>query len=335
MDDRRPVAVIGAGAWGTALARLLADQGVPTLMWAREPEVVADIRAIHENRTFLAGIDLGPDLEATGDLDEAFAWSDIIVNAVPTQHMRSVLHRASGALREKDLVVTVSKGIELDTLQTPHEILAELGVPEERIVVLSGPSFAAEVAAGQPTAVVAAGIDPVRVQSVRTLFSTGSFRVYSSHDTVSAELGGALKNVIAIAVGISDGLGFGRNTRAALITRGLAEITRLGVARGGDPLTFAGLSGMGDLVLTCTGELSRNRSLGLAIGQGRRLGEILAEMNEVVEGVVTSRSALELAARVGVEMPITAEVCAVLHEGKEPRHAVLDLISRALRDERG
>jgi glycerol-3-phosphate dehydrogenase (NAD(P)+) len=334
VDDRRPTAVIGAGAWGTALARLLADQGVPTLIWAREPEVINDIRTIHENRTFLAGIDLGPDLEATGDLDEVFARSEIIVNAVPTQYMRSVLQRAARALRETDLVVTVSKGIELDTLLAPHEILVELGVPHERVVVLSGPSFAAEVASGQPTAVVAAGSDPVRVQRVRALFATGSFRVYSSNDIASAELGGALKNVIAIAVGISDGLGFGRNARAALITRGLSEITRLGAARGGDPMTFAGLSGMGDLVLTCTGDLSRNRSLGLAIGQGRRLEDILAEMDEVVEGVVTSRSALQLAARVGVEMPITSQVCAILHEGKEPRQAVLELISRELRDER-
>ncbi len=335
MDDHRPTSVIGAGAWGTALARLLASQGVPTLIWAREPDVVHDIRTIHENRTFLAGVDLGPDLGATGDLDEALARAEVVVNAVPTQHMRSVLHHARGALTRAELVVTVSKGIELGTLMTPIEILAELGVPDQHIVVLSGPSFAAEVAAGQPTAVVAAGHDPARVQRVRDLFSTGSFRVYSSHDAVSAELGGALKNVIAIAVGISDGLGFGRNTRAALVTRGLAEITRLGVARGGDPITFAGLSGMGDLVLTCTGDLSRNRTVGLAIGQGRKLSEILAEMDEVVEGVFTSRSATELAARVGVEMPITAQVFAVLHEGKEPRQAVLDLISRDLRDERG
>jgi glycerol-3-phosphate dehydrogenase (NAD(P)+) len=307
---------------------------VPTLIWAREPEVVNDIRTIHENRSFLAGVDLGPDLEATGDLDEVFARSEIIVNAIPTQYMRSVLQRAEGALRETELVVTVSKGIELDTLLLPHEILAELGLPQERVVVLSGPSFAAEVASGQPTAVVAAGSDPVRVQGVRALFATASFRVYSSNDIASAELGGALKNVIAIAVGISDGLGFGHNARAALITRGLSEITRLGAARGGDPMTFAGLSGMGDLVLTGTGDLSRNRSLGLAIGQGRRLEDILAEMDEVVEGVVTSRSAHELAARVGVEMPITAQVCAILHEGKEPRQAVLELISRELRDER-
>lgn len=333
VDNQLRTSVIGAGAWGTALARLLVTEGVPTLIWAREPEVVDDIVNRHENRTFLAGVDLGPDLDATGDVHRAIEHADIVVNAIPTQHMRSVLDTAREALGQPSIVVTVSKGIELDTLLTPSEILAELGVAEERIVVLSGPSFAAEVAADQPSAVVAAGEDHDAVQRVRDLFSTESFRVYSSRDRVSAELGGALKNVIAIAVGISDGLGFGRNTRAALITRGLAEITRLGVARGGDPLTFAGLSGMGDLVLTSTGDLSRNRAVGVAIGQGRTLDEILSEMDEVTEGVVTSLSARALAERVGVEMPITAEVCAVLHEGKEARQAVLDLLSRELRDE--
>ena len=232
------------------------------------------------------------------------------------------------------LVVTVSKGIELDTLLTPSEILRDLGVAPARVVALSGPSFAAEVAAGLPTAIVAAGADHTEVCRVRDLFSTSSFRVYSSGDIVSAELGGALKNVIAIAVGISDGLGLGRNTRAALITRGLAEITRLGASRGGDPLTFAGLSGMGDLVLTCTGDLSRNRMVGLAIGEGRPLTEVLAGMDEVTEGVVTCLSARDLAVRAGVEMPITHEVCAVLHEDKDPSQALLDLTSRELREER-
>jgi len=329
----QPTSVIGAGAWGTALARLLAKQGVPTMIWAREPDVVEQIQVHHENRAFLPGIDLGSDLRATGDLALAFAHGEVIVNAVPTQHMRSVLERAGAALTQADVIVTVSKGIELETLETPDEILSELGVPQRRIVVLSGPSFAAEVGADQPTAVVAAGRDPVRVERVQEMFSTGAFRVYSSHDVAGAELGGALKNVIAIAVGIADGLGLGRNTRAALITRGLAEITRLGVARGGDPRTFAGLSGMGDLVLTCTGDLSRNRTVGLALGSGRELDDILGEMDEVVEGVLTSRSAQQLAARLGVEMPITEQVCAVLHEGKDPARAVLDLTSRELRNE--
>jgi glycerol-3-phosphate dehydrogenase (NAD(P)+) len=335
VDDRPATTVIGAGAWGTALARVLSMQGIPTVIWAREPEVVDAIRTRHENTSFLAGFDLGPDLEATGDLDEAFGRAEVIVNAVPTQHMRSVWQRVGDAVVESELVVTVAKGIELGTLQTPSGILEELGVPAERIVALSGPSFAAEVAAEQPTAVVAAGPDADRVRRTRDLFSTPTFRVYSSNDIVSAELGGALKNVIAIAVGISDGLGFGRNTRAALITRGLAEITRLGVALGGDPLTFSGLSGMGDLVLTSTDDQSRNRTVGLAIGRGRKLADILAEMDEVSEGVATSLSARALAAQVGIEMPISEEVCKILHEDKDPRQAFVDLTSRALRDERG
>lgn len=334
MDERPPISVIGAGAWGTALANLHATAGAPTLIWAREPEVVDDINTVHENRIFLTGIDLASGLRATGDLDEAIEHGAVIVNAVPTQHMRSVLQPAATALARKELVVTVSKGVEFGTLMTPHEILHELGVDDQRVVALSGPSFAAEVATGHhPTAVVAAGRNHALAQRVRALFSIGSFRAYSSYDIVGAELGGALKNVIAIAVGIADGMGLGHNTRAALITRGLAEISRLGVARGADPLTFAGLSGMGDLVLTCTGDLSRNRTLGLAIGQGHKLADILAEMEKVVEGVVTSQSARQLAAREGVEMPITAEVCAMLHEDKDPAQAVRDLIARELRDE--
>lgn len=313
---------------------LLANKGVPTCVWAREAEVVADIRLHHKNRTFLKGFDLPADLDATGDLHHAVERADVIVNAVPTQHMRAALNPVAERLAHADLIVTVSKGIEVDTLLTPNEILAEIGVSAERVVALSGPSFAAEVAARQPSAVTIAGAEASQVRRARELFSTSTFRAYSSPDVISVELGGALKNVIAIAVGISDGLGFGRNTRAALITRGLAEITRLGEARGGDPLTFAGLSGMGDLVLTCTGDLSRNRSLGVALGQGAKLQELLAATDEVTEGVYTSLGALQMGERSGVEMPITREVCAVLHEGKDPRQAVLDLTSRQSRDER-
>lgn len=334
MSEQPTVAVIGAGAWGTALARVLANKGVPTVIWAREPEVVEAINERHENTMFLAGHDLGVDLRATGDLAAAFEFAEVVVNAVPTQHMRGVLEQARPALAEAELVVTVAKGIELGTLHTPSEILDELGVAPERVVALSGPSFAAEVADDLPTAVVAAGVDLDRVRRARDLFSTSTFRVYSSPDIVSAELGGALKNVIAIAVGISDGFGLGRNTRAALITRGLAEITRLGVAKGGDPLTFSGLSGIGDLVLTSTDDQSRNRKVGLAIGRGRKLADVLAEMHEVSEGVWTSQSAETLADRLGVEVPITAEVRAILHDDKDPQQALVDLMSRALRDER-
>lgn len=333
MEHGPPTSVIGAGAWGTALANLLAQKSVPTMLWAREPEVVADVMTHHENRTFLRGFTLDPRLRATEDLDAAIQAATVVVNAIPTQHMRAVLTPLAERLRGAELIVSVSKGIEMETLRTPNEILAELGVPAERIVALSGPSFAAEVAAGQPSAVTVAGVSAEQVRRARELFSTSNFRVYSSPDIVSVELGGALKNVIAIAVGIADGLGFGRNTRAALITRGLAEITRLGVALGGDASTFAGLSGMGDLVLTCTGDLSRNRSVGLAIGSGAKLEAILADMHEVTEGVYTSLAARRLGVRAGVEMPITREVCAMLHEGKDPRQAVIDLTARDLRDE--
>lgn len=326
--------MIGGGAWGTALALLLSNKGVPTHIWAREPEVVADIGERHENCLFLNGVTLPPQLRATADLNDALANADIVVNAVPTQHMRSVLAAAAERLNDVAVIITVSKGIELDTLATPNEIFGELGMRADRVVALSGPSFAAEVAAGLPTAVTVAGVGRSQVRQAQELFSTPNFRVYSSSDIISVELGGALKNVIAIAVGISDGLGLGYNTRTALITRGLAEITRLGEARGSNPLTFAGLSGMGDLVLTCTGDLSRNRSVGLAIGAGSTLDEILSRSDEVTEGVYTSLAARALGQSVGVEMPITNEVCAVLHEGKDPRQAVLDLMSRETRDER-
>jgi glycerol-3-phosphate dehydrogenase (NAD(P)+) len=333
MSGRLKVTVVGAGAWGTALAGLLAAKGTPTRIWALEPEVVEAINDQHRN-PFLADAELPAELTGTSNLDEALASANVVVSAVPTQHIDSVFAGHGPVLGRAHAVVSVSKGIEIDTLRTPTEILAAVTEESLTTVALSGPSFAKEVACGYPTAVVAASRSPERAQLVRDLFSTQAFRVYSSDDVVSVELGGALKNVIAIAAGISTGLGFGRNTVAALITRGLAEITRLGVARGGDPLTFAGLSGMGDLVLTCTGELSRNRSVGLEIGQGRALTEILAETNTVAEGVKTTLSTRSLAAQLGVEMPITEQVYQVLYENKDARTAVLELMGRDLRDER-
>jgi glycerol-3-phosphate dehydrogenase (NAD(P)+) len=333
-DDARPVAVLGAGSWGTALAIHLAAHGVATRVWAREPEVVAGLVADRTNPLFLTGVEVPPGLEATGDLAEAMAGADVVVTAIPVQHLRATLADdppPPGA----SAVVTVSKGIESGSLMTPAGVLADLGVPAERIVALSGPSFAKEVAAHQPAAVVAAGRDPDRTHEVQQLFASDRFRVYATDDIVGVEIGGALKNVMALAAGVSDGLGMGDNARAAIITRGLAEITRLGVALGGRPETFAGLSGMGDLVLTCTGALSRNRSVGVALGQGRRLADIVAEMNEVAEGVATCRSTHRLAARVGVEMPITEQLHLVLDEHKEPLQAMRDLLGRRLRDESG
>ncbi len=329
----RRIAVIGAGSWGTSLAKLLAEQGLPTVLWAYEPEVVHGIGAQHRNPLFLGDVDLPESLTATGDLAEALTDPDAVVSAVPTQLIRQVFADHTTLLARAPIVVTVSKGIEAGTLQTPQQILVDMGVPADRVVALSGPSFAREVAARLPTAVVVAGVDRQRTLDARDLFSTDRFRVYSSDDVISVELGGALKNVVAIAAGVAHGLSFGHNTHAAIVTRGLAEITRLGVAQGGDPLTFAGLSGMGDLVLTCTGDLSRNRSVGVAIGQGRSLEQISAQMHEVAEGVHTSLSARDLGSRAGVEMPITEQVCEMLFEGKQPADAVLSLTERDLRDE--
>jgi glycerol-3-phosphate dehydrogenase (NAD(P)+) len=283
---------------------------------------------------FLPGIRLHESLRAVADLSLAISEFPVIVNAVPTQFIRTTYE----PLRERvasQLLVTVSKGIEVGTLLTPSEIFAEV-VPDAAaaITALSGPSFAREVAVEHPTAVVAASRSADNSRLVRDLFATPRFRVYSSDDVLSVELGGALKNVIAIAAGIVEGLRYGSNTMAALITRGLAEITRLGVARGGNPLTFAGLSGMGDLVLTCTGALSRNRTVGVQLGRGKKLDEIVGEMNMVAEGVKTTQAVHALAQQLGVEMPIADQVYAVLYEAKEPEAVATELMTRRLRDER-
>ena len=330
-----PITVVGGGAWGTALAKLLAGSGVPTLLWAREAEVVAAIELERENTTFLPGVRLPESLRATGDLGQALAAATVVVNAVPTQFIRSVYAGHGPATAGVETLVTVSKGIEIDTLALPAGILRELlpGPLTAGIVALSGPSFAREVAAGHPTAVVAASTDPAQAQRVQRLFSGERFRVYSSDDLVGVEVGGALKNVIAIAAGICDGLRFGHNTITALITRGLAEIARLGVALGGQPLTFAGLSGMGDLVLTCTGGLSRNRYVGREIGKGRTMREVVEGMDQVAEGVKTTAAARQLADRTGVDMPITEQVYLTLYEDKDPMQVVRELMTRQLKDE--
>ena len=335
MADRPATLVIGSGSWGTALANLLAGKGVPTTLWAREPEVVAAIATTRENDLFLPGIRLAERLQATGDLPGALADAEVLVNAVPTQFIRETYEPLVPLVDGRHLLVTVSKGIEVDTLATPSGIFADVlgATVASGITALSGPSFAREVAADYPTAVVAASGVAAHAHRVRDLFATEAFRVYSSDDVVSVELGGALKNVIAISAGIVEGLRYGHNTIAALITRGLAEITRLGVARGGKPRTFAGLSGMGDLVLTCTGPLSRNRAVGEALGRGKSLDQILNDMNMVAEGVKTTLAARTLANRLGVEMPITEQVYQVLYEGKDPRIVGGELMTRQLKDE--
>ena len=336
MVDMPTALVIGAGSWGTTLADLLAKQGVPTTIWAREPEVVESVRTERENSLFLPGVRLSDDLLATEELHDAIDLAEVVVSAVPTQFIRGVITPLADRFRPSQTLVTVSKGIEVDTLLTPAEIYEQVvdGEVAAGITALSGPSFAREVAAEHPTAVVAASADPSRARFVRDLFATPTFRVYSSDDVLSVELGGALKNVIAIGAGMVEGLRYGSNTIAALITRGLAEITRLGVARVGNPLTFAGLSGMGDLVLTCTGPLSRNRSVGEQLGKGKRLAEILDDMEMVAEGVRTTLAARALGEQLGVDLPIIEQVYQVLYEEKDPHVATQELMTRELRDER-
>ncbi len=328
-----PVAVLGAGAWGTTLADLLARKGQEVRLWAREPEVVEGINRERVNAWFLPDARLGDGLIATGDVLEAVGGADVLVSAAPSHVVGTVVAMAAPALRADALVVSVSKGLEPDRLVTMSTVLREVLGSGVRVGVMSGPSFAREVYERQPTLVVAAAADPRVAEETQHLFATTYFRVYSRTDVLGVELGGALKNVIALAAGILEGLGLGHNARAALITRGLAEITRLGVAMGADPLTFAGLAGMGDLILTATGGLSRNRSLGVALGQGRPLAEVLGERRSVAEGVNTAKTAVALAARHGVELPIAREVAAILFEGKAATQAMTDLMERTLKAE--
>jgi glycerol-3-phosphate dehydrogenase (NAD(P)+) len=325
-------AVIGAGAWGTALADLLARNGHPVRLWAREPDVVASIASRQENPRFLAGVRLSERVVPTGDVREAVRGALLVVWAVPSEHLRTIVRAVAGDIGEDTVLAVASKGIEPGTLRLMTDVVAD-EIVETPVVAVSGPSFAAEVAARQPTAVVAASSDEVAAGVVQQAFASRQFRVYTHDDVIGVELAGALKNVMAVASGISDGLGLGFNSRAALITRGLAEMTRLGVALGAQAATFAGLAGLGDLVLTCTGPLSRNRSLGVEIGQGATLAEALSTKETVAEGAVTARSAWALAERTGVDMPIVRAVNRVLYEGRPAREAIAELMERELRAE--
>lgn len=329
-ENSAAVAVVGAGSWGTAISGLLAHQGHRVRLWAHENETVRQIRELGENRTYLPEVELPSTLEVTGSLEEAVGDAEVVVSVSPSQFVDGVMGRAAEHLRRDALVVSASKGIETDTLRRMDQVLAEHLSAEQmqRLTVLSGPSFAVEVAGRVPTAVVAASSSREARLRVQQLFQTDHFRVYTNDDVVGVELGGALKNVIAVAAGVVAGLEFGRNAQAALMTRGLAEITRLGVAMGASRSTFAGLAGMGDLVLTCTGDLSRNRTVGYRLGRGESLDEILEGMTAVAEGVRTTEAVHELARRHGVEMPITAEVHAILQEGRDPREAVRNLMLR-------
>ncbi len=327
------VAVVGGGAWGTALADLLARKGETVTLWAREREVMESVNREHLNHLFLPDAPLAPELRAEADLQTAVRGAEVVVSSAPSFAVRETMAQAASSVGAGALIVSVSKGLDPERLTTLSCVLGDVLPPRTAIAVLSGPSFAREVYDRQPTAVVAASRDPAAVQRVQHVFATGHFRVYTTSDVLGVELGGALKNVIAVGAGILEGLGLGHNTRAALLTRGLAEIARLGVTLGADPLTFAGLAGMGDLVLTATATLSRNYTLGMELGKGKSLEQALAGRSSVAEGVSTARSAVALGERHGVELPIAHEVAAVLFQGKSPRRAVADLMERELKAE--
>jgi glycerol-3-phosphate dehydrogenase (NAD(P)+) len=332
---RTSFAVLGDGAWGSAIAMLLAqDPRRRVVLWSAREENARVLRERRENVRFLPGVPIPESVELTTDIAHATAGADLWVAAVPTVYLRETLTRIRPLVRPGPPVLSLAKGLEIDTFLRPTEIVTEiLGVG--RTAVLSGPSHAEEVSRGLPTSVVAASRDPELARRVQTHFSTDRFRVYTNPDPVGVELAGALKNVIGVAAGISDGLGFGDNAKSALMARGLVEVTRFGVALGADARTFAGLAGLGDLITTCVSRHGRNRGFGERVGSGERPADILASMAMVAEGVFTARSVHERASRMGVDMPITAEVYCVLYEGKDPRTAVSDLMLRSHKGEEG
>jgi glycerol-3-phosphate dehydrogenase (NAD(P)+) len=325
------IAVIGAGSWGTALAIILAEKGHDISLWVYEEGLVEDINRKRVNTRYHPGIILPENIIASSDIKEVVSNAEYVINAVPTQYTRDVISRLSRFISHNAFIISASKGIEKGTLKTVTEVIKELtGVDAS---ALSGPSFASEVIQKRPTAVTIATRDEVIGERLQRLFNTDYFRVYTNTDVLGVELGGALKNVMAIASGISDGLGLGSNARAALITRGLAEMTRLGVAMGARENTFWGLSGLGDLVLTCTDKLSRNHTVGYRLGTGERLKDILSGMIMVAEGIATAQAAHELSRRYNVEMPIVEQVYKVIYEGRDPMSAVRELMTRSLKAE--
>lgn len=331
------VAVLGAGSWGTALAIQLARAGNSVRLWCRNQQMASQMQQERENKRYLPDIELPSSIVVASELDYCLLSCDMIVSVIPSQHTRSVLEKALPLLNPLVPICCASKGIERGTLMTMEEVFRDV-LPRSfhaQLAFLAGPSFAREVALDLPTAVVVASRFSEVAEEVAQAFHAGRFRVYHTDDIVGAELGGALKNVVAIACGVADGLGVGLNARAALMTRGLAEITRIAVARGANPLTLAGLSGMGDLVLTCTGNLSRNRRVGLGLGEGKKLSVILEELGQVAEGVVTTETAHELAVREEIEAPITEEVYNLLYKEKSAVEALRNLLGRERRAERG
>ena len=324
--------VLGGGSWGTALAAHLCRAGHPVRLWLRQPAVADEINRHRRNQAYLPDVELPSALGATTDLAGAVAGAEAVFVVIPSEFCRAVYRQLRGVVPARAVIVSGTKGIETDTLRRMTEVASE-EVPGHPLVVLSGPSFALEVAREQPTTVVVASADLAVAEAAQRLVSTRSFRAYSSPDVVGVELAGSLKNVIAIAAGIVDGLGYGHNTVAALVTRGLAEIARLAVASGARADTLSGLAGLGDLVLTCTGALSRNRRLGQALGAGRSLAEAVAETRMVAEGLRTTLAACALAERAGIEMPISMQMREVLYRGRAPREAVDALMLRSLKRE--
>ncbi|HXG50424.1 MAG TPA: NAD(P)H-dependent glycerol-3-phosphate dehydrogenase [candidate division Zixibacteria bacterium] len=329
------IAVIGAGGWGIALAKLLAEKGMRVTLWCHGADTHRELAGARESRTYLPGVRLPDDVELTRDAAAAARGKSLVICAVPSHAVREVLEQAAPGLDRGTTLLCATKGLEEGSLKTMGELMAEiLGEgARERHAFLSGPTFAAEVGRGLPAAVTAAAYRREVARAVQETLSTQNFRVYTSTDVIGVQMGGVVKNVIAIAAGISDGLGLGHNARAALITRGLAELTRLAVRMGADPATTSGLAGLGDLVLTCTGELSRNRKVGVLVAQGKSLEEIMAGTRMVAEGVRNTRSVRELASRLSVEMPIVDQMYRVLYEGKPPALAVRDLMKRSLKPE--
>lgn len=332
---KQRIGVVGAGSWGTALAKLLADKGYTLDLWVFEPEVKAQIEAEHENKVFLPDVKLPENIVPTNDIRKAVSNKDLVLVVVPSHCMRDMAGRMKDFISPDTVIVTASKGIENKTHLTMTQILGEIidFIPNEHLCVLSGPSFAKEVANHVPTVVAAASINRDVAEYVQKTFSCPTFRVYVNDDPVGTQIGGAMKNVLAIAAGICDGLGMGLNPRAALITRGLTEMNRLGTRLGADPLTLSGLAGVGDLLLTCTGALSRNYTVGKQIGQGKKLDEIISEMRMVAEGVKTTRSVYNLSKKLGVDLPICNEVYAVLFEDLSVKETVERLMNRSLKHE--
>lgn len=328
------ITVIGGGSWGTALAQLLAEKGYTVPLLVRDEKQADAINSTRENAKYLPNVPLHVNITATTNAETALNGTKHILFSVPCQVFRNTLQKCEPLIEHGTTIICSNKGLELDTGKTVSEVVTEeLGHKKPVFAMLSGPSFAAEVVRGMPTAVVLGCCNQRCGKDLREMFSNESFRAYSSTDVLGVELGGAFKNVIAIAAGMSDGLRFGSNARAALITRGLAEMSRLGVAMGAKAETFMGLSGMGDLVLTCTGDLSRNRQVGLKLGQGKTLDEILSEMKQVAEGVKTTTAVHHLAQRLNVELPITATMHAIIHDRKDPHEAWRELMKRELREE--